>query len=185
MGVVQIDHQDSNRLTKRRTGFQSGRGGGGHPLTAAGAATAEQAHLRHVRLDGRQFDAFVDLLRGLCRLRKCRLAVRAGSQPGIDHTIRVRVQRPTDAGAALAGRLVAGATIGLLPLRRWQRGIVRRLGRPLEPGQSPLKFSDPGQRRFQPPDQRQQRQDELILLRVAQAVEVDTGRHTELESVRP
>ena len=57
VGVVQVDHQGSDRLTEWRTGFQPGRRDCGHALTAAGAATAEQAHLRHVRLDRRQFDA--------------------------------------------------------------------------------------------------------------------------------
>ena len=35
---------------------------GGDPLAAAGAAAAEQAHLGHIRTDGWQLDAFVDLL---------------------------------------------------------------------------------------------------------------------------
>ena len=40
-------------------------------------------------------------------------------------------------------------------------------------------FGDPCQCRFQLPDQRQQRQDEVILLRVAEFAEVDPVRHTE------
>ena len=85
-------------------------------------------------------------------------------------------------GAALARRLVAGGTIGLLSSRRRHRGIVRRLGRTLEHSKPFLKFSDAPQSRFQLPDQRQ---DEVILLRVAQSAEVDLGRHTELKSSRP
>ncbi len=84
---------------------------------AAGAATAEQAHLRHVRLDWRQLDTLVDLLRGLRGLREHRLAPRTGGRPGIDHAIRVRMQRSADAGPALAGRAIGWWTILLLALR--------------------------------------------------------------------
>ena len=41
------------------------------------------------------------------------------------------------------------------------------------------KFGDARQRRFQLPNQRQQRQDQVILLRDGQLAEVDLGRHTE------
>ena len=146
--VVQVDHQGGDRLTERRTGFQPRRRGGGHTLAAAGAATAEQAHLRHVRLDRWQFDAFVNLLRGLRGLRECRLALRTGGQNGVDDTIRVRMQCPPEPGAALARRLVARGTIRLLPFRRRQRGIVRRLGRTLERSKPLLKFTDAGHSRL-------------------------------------
>jgi hypothetical protein len=63
--IVQVDHLGSNRRTKRRTRFQLGQGDPGQSLTAAAITTAEQAHLRHVWLNGRQFDAFIDLLLGL------------------------------------------------------------------------------------------------------------------------
>jgi hypothetical protein len=112
-------------------------------------------------------------------------AARAGGERGVDHTIRVRVQRPPDTRAARARRLGAGGTLRLLPLRRRQRSIVRRLGRTLEPGQSRLQFGDARQRCLQLPGQRQQRQDEFILLRDGQPAEVDLERHTELESSRP
>jgi hypothetical protein len=101
MGVVQIDHQHGNRLAERQTRLEPDRGHGAHPLAAAGAATTELAHLGRIRLDGGQFDAFVDLLWGLCGLREDSLALRTGGQPGIDHTIRVRMQRPADAGPDL------------------------------------------------------------------------------------
>ena len=97
-----------------------------------------------------------------------------------------------DAGAALAWRLGARGPLGFLPLRRRQRGIVRRLAWTLEidnpsfeVGVASLQRSDPRQRRFQPPDQRQQRQDECILLRDGQLAEVDIGRHIPSELSRP
>src|ERR1035441_5352544 len=82
-------------------------------------------------LMGRQLDALVDLLRGLRGLWEGRLAFRTGSQPGIDHTIRVRMQRAADAGPALAGRAIGWWAILLLTLRgRLGRvvGCLRRAG---------------------------------------------------------
>jgi hypothetical protein len=125
------------------------------------------------------------VLRRLLRHGEGGGAMRAGVERGIDDAVRVRVQRPPDAGAARARRLGAGRPLGLLPLRRRQRGIVRRLVRPLELGQPRLKVGDARQRRLQLPDQRQQRQDEGILLHDGQLAEVDFRRHTELESSRP
>ena len=61
--------------------LQTDWGCGGYPLAAAGAAAAEQAHLGHIRTDGWQLDALVDLLWGLRRVGKYRLTLRAGDQP--------------------------------------------------------------------------------------------------------
>src|SRR5665213_3335688 len=108
----------------------------------------------------------------------------AGIEPGIDDAVGVRLEFTADAGTALARHLVAGRTIELLASRWRQRGIVGVLRRPLECGQMLLQLRDARQRRVQSPDQRQQRQDEVILLRMAQIAEVDPGSHTELESSR-
>ena len=59
--------------------------------------------------------------------------------------------------------------------------LRRSLGR----RQPLLQLSDAHQCRFQPPDKRQQRQDELILLCVAQLAEVGPMRHRKLELGRP
>ena len=173
MGVMQVDHQGRDRLTERRTGFEPNWRCGGHPLAAAGAAATEQAHLRHVRLDGRQFDALVDLLRGLCRLRERRLALRTGGQPGIDHTIRVRMQRPAHAGPALAHRTrnAGRRAILLLALRGWLGRVVRGLwwaGQFVEPRlqirDACVLRRDPFMRRGK---LRDQRQNQRVLLGVA------------------
>ena len=185
VGVVQVDDEGCDRLTKGRAGFQSVRRRRGRTFAAAGATAAEQPYPRDVRPDRRQFDAVVNLLRRLQFGREGGGAIRAGVERGIDAAVRVRLQRAAEAGTALARRLVAGGTIGLLPLRWRQRRIVRRLGRTLEFGQPLLKVSNTGQGRFQPPDQRQQRQDQGILLRDGQLAEVDLGRHTELELSSP
>jgi hypothetical protein len=60
---------------------------------AARASPAEQAHLGHIRPDGRQFDALVDLLRGLPRCGEGRRAFWAGGLVGIDHPVGIRMQR--------------------------------------------------------------------------------------------
>ncbi len=183
--IVQIDHQGGDRLPERRTGFQPGRGDRGPPLAAAGAPAAEQPHPRHLRPDRRQLDAVIYKLRRLLAGGEGGGAMRAGVERGIDDAIRVRLQRAGDTGTALARRPVARGTIALLALRGRQRGIVRRLGRTLKFTQPLLKVSNPRQRRLKLPDQRQQRQDERILLRVAQRAEVDFRRHSQVESSRP
>jgi hypothetical protein len=164
MGVVQIDHQGGDRLAERRTGFQTGRGGRAHPLATAGATAAEQPHPGHVRLDGRQLDAVVDLLRGLLLYRQDGRAMRADVELGIDDAIRLRVQHPPNAAAARTRWLGAGRPLRLLPLRRRQRGIVRRLawmfkhGKPsFKDGVARLQRSNPHQRGLKLANQRQQR----------------------------
>jgi len=116
-----------------------------------------QPYLRDVRLDRRQFDALVDVLRRLQGLRECRLAVRTSGQPGINHAIRVRVQRATHAGPALAGRAsIAGRrAIFLLALRRRRRRVVGRLRRAGEFIHPCPQYRDLLLRRFKLRDQRQ------------------------------
>ena len=155
VGVVQIDHQGGDRLTKRRAGFQPARCLCGRTFAAACATPAEQPHPRDVRPDRRQLDAIVHQLRRLLLGGEDGGAIRAGVERGIDDAVRVRLQCAPEARTALARRLVAGGTIGLFSLRRRQRGVVRCLRWALERGQPLLQFSDPRQRRFQLPDQRQ------------------------------
>src|SRR4029077_17704096 len=109
-----------------------------------------------IRPDRRQFDAVVDLLRRLLHGGEAGGTMRASVERGIENAVGVRLQRTAEPRTALALRLVAGRTVGLLALRGWQRGIVGGLRRALERRQPLLQFSDAGQRRFQPPDQGQQ-----------------------------
>ena len=82
---------------------------GGHPLAATGAATAEQAHLGHVRPDRRQFDALVDLLRGLRGV--------AGTPPGTSGR-RSAWHRSHDPGSdAASGQRRAGSCAAGDPCR--------------------------------------------------------------------
>jgi hypothetical protein len=189
---MQIHHQRRDRLAERRSRLQPGRRGRGRPLAAARAPATEQPHPRHVRPDGRQLEAVIDLLRRLLLHGEGGGAMRAGIQGGIDDAVRLRMQRTADAGAARARRLGAGGPLGLLSLRRRQRRIVRRLGGALELGQPGfevgvvrLQGCYPRQRRLKLADQRQQREDQRILLRDGQLPEVDVGRHTQPESSRP
>ena len=82
--------------------------------------------------------------------------MRAGIKPAIDDAVGIGIERAAETGAALARRFRAGRLIaGLLALGRRQRGVVRRLGRLLQPGQPGFQFGDPRQRRFQLADKRQ------------------------------
>ena len=176
MGIVEVDHHRGDRMTERRSLLQPRWSFGRHAFAATGATTAEQADLGDVRLDGRQFDALVDLLWGLQSLGERRLAIRAGGQGGIDHPIRVRMQRPPDTRAALAwwASAVQGWAVLLLALRRWLGRIVRclrRLGQFVQPCFEcrDLLMSDP--------ELSEQRQDQRILLRVGQLGEVGARDH--------
>jgi hypothetical protein len=107
--VVQVDHQGGNRLTEWRTGFQPGRRGRAHPLTAAGAATPEQAYLRHVRLDRRQLDAFVDLLRWSARSPEMphfgqAVNLASNTRSGFGCSVRPNPGRPLRGGFSPMGR---------------------------------------------------------------------------------
>src|SRR4051794_29859556 len=85
------------------------------------ATATEQPYPRNIRLDRRQFDAVIHLLWRLLLSGEGGGTIRTVVKPCIDDAVGVRLQRATDAGAALARRLVAGGTRGLLPRRGRQR----------------------------------------------------------------
>jgi len=114
LGVVQVNHQGLDRATEWRAWLKPGRCWRGGALAAAGAASTEQPHPRHVGPHRRQLDAVVDHLRRLRRVRPSRGAVRAGVELGIGDAVRVRLQRPGHAGAAFARRLAAARHVRLL-----------------------------------------------------------------------
>src|ERR1700722_8673275 len=114
---MQIDYQGGDRLAERRTRFKPVRRHGGRTRATACATATEQPHPRHIRLDRRQLDAVIHLLWRLLLDREAGGAMRAAIEPGIHSAVGVRLQRTTEAGAALARRLVADGTIGLLALR--------------------------------------------------------------------
>jgi hypothetical protein len=121
----------------------------------------------------------------LRRRRPGRRAMRAGCQSGLDDAVRVRLQRPGHTGATLARRLAALRPIGLLALRRRQRGILRRLRRRLQRRQPRCQFGNPRLCRCQLANQRQQRADQRTLLGDRQRAEVELGRHPDRASNRP
>jgi hypothetical protein len=100
-----IDSENSSSINNAR--LQTGRRRGGDPLAAAAAAAAEQVHLGHIRADGGQLDALIDLLRDLRRVGERRLAFRAGWQAPVDRAIRVRMQGPSDASRAVSAAISA------------------------------------------------------------------------------
>lgn len=185
LGVVQINRNGFDGLAERRAGRETFRRGGDGAFAATSAVPAEQAHTCDVRLDGRQFNAVVDLLRRLPG-RPRGFAMGAGIKPEVDDAVGVGIERAAKAGAALARWCLAGGLfIGFLPLARRQRGIARRLGRLLQPGQPHLQFGDPRLRRFQLADKRQQSQDQRVLLGNHQLGKLNLGRHPNVESSRP
>ncbi len=110
--------------------------------------------------------------------------MRAGIEPAIDDTVGIVIERAAKAPPAFARRLRAGwPLVGFLALGRRKRGIVRRLGRLLTPRQPCFQFADPSPRRLQPADQRQQRQDQRVLLGNRQLGKVDLGRHPDVDRV--
>lgn len=128
---------------------------------------AEQAHPGHIRLHRRQFDAIVDLLWGLRDFGKRGFALRAGHQPRINDAVRVGCNvRPTPGRLLRGGRASPSRRFCCWPWGGWLGGIVRGFG---WPGQ----FVGAGfQRRdlfMGRGELRQQRQDQRVLLFVAQA----------------
>ncbi len=137
-------------------------------LAAAGAASAEQLHPRHVGTHRRHLDPVVNHLRRLQFARPGSVAVRAIVETRIDNAVRIWLKRAGNTTTSLARRLVASLPIRLLALRRWQRRVVRRLARPLQLRQLRLKRGNARQRHLQLPNQRQQRTDQRVLLGMAQ-----------------
>lgn len=124
MDVMPIHHHGRDGLAERRAWLPPGWGFSGDPLTAADAAAAEQAYLGHVRFERRQLDAFVNLARGLRCPGESRLALRAGRQPGIDHPVGIRMQRPATPGRLVrGGRTSPPARLLLLTLGRGVGGL--------------------------------------------------------------
>jgi hypothetical protein len=153
--------------------------------TAATQATPNiSLHPRHHWPDWWQVNLVVKIVQHLLGIGQRRLAVHAGHRLGYDRRIGIAGQRP-------AATLPAEATppraipprllrlVGLLSLRRRHAGIVRRL-RWL--GELRLQLVDPTLRRVKPLPQRQ---DQRILLGVAQLVEVRQCGHAKLESSCP
>ena len=130
--VVQIDHQGGDRLTERRAGFQL-RLPGATAVTRSPQQAQRPPNRRtcvSIWLDGRQFDALVDLLRDLRCRRKCRLTLpdtRSERRRTHDPGSGAASVRTRGGSCAAACRPLARA--GFCPCDGGSRGIVRRLGR--------------------------------------------------------
>ena len=88
-----------------------------------------QCYPRHVRHDLRDLDPVIGVDR---RLRDCAhvgATMLAAIRQDIAPPRRVRMQRPVRAGMGLGLRLRLAFAIGLVPLARGDRGIVRRFAR--------------------------------------------------------
>ena len=124
----------------------------------------------------------IDHLQRMRRVRPSSGAIWAGTEPGIGDAVRVRLQRPGHAGAAFARRLATGRRVRLLTLRWRQRRVVGRLRRPLQLRQPHLQLVNARKGRRQLPNQRSQRADQRILLRIAQRAEINVRCHANVES---
>ena len=91
---------------------------GGYSFAATGATAAEQADLGHVGPNGWQLDTLIDLLRDLRLAGEYCFAFWARGQQLVEGAIRIRMQRPADAGAAFTRRAIrrGGREVLLLAL---------------------------------------------------------------------
>jgi len=181
------------RLAERRARFQPCWGRCYGALAAAGAASAEQPHPRHVRTHRRHLDPVVDHLRGLQFAWPGSVGVRAIVETRIDNAVRVWLQRAGHTKTPLARRLVASLPIRLLALRRRQRrggsdelsGVFRgRSSSASRTSSAAMRASATSNCPTAPPtvQQEQQRTDQRILLGMAQLAEIDVGHHADVES---
>jgi hypothetical protein len=102
ISVMQIHRRRRDGVAERRSLLKP-RPELGRSLAATRATAAEQSDLGHVRADGGQLDALIDLLRCPRYIGEYRRAFRAGGQQLVDRAIRVRMQRPANAGADFRG----------------------------------------------------------------------------------
>jgi hypothetical protein len=148
----------------------------------AGAGSA--FHPGHHGTNHGQVDPVITSVQHLVCFAQRRLAVHAGHDFGDHRLIGIAGQRATAALAAqtaLAWAVSPGflRLVGLLALRWRQARIVRRLRWLAEPG---FKCRNPPLGRLKP---LKQRQDQRVLLGVAQVAEVGKLGHPKLESSRP
>jgi hypothetical protein len=128
LAAVQVRDDRRDAGTERRALGHVGGRACRHARLAARAGGAEQLDARHNRLDRWDIDVIVrfrELLPDLAEHGAARTPL------GVEAARRIRAfgKRARDAGAAFArrpGRLRPG--VRLLPARRRQRGVVRRLG---------------------------------------------------------
>ncbi len=178
---MQVDHHGLDAVLERRAQVQPcGRSCGG-TYAAAGAASAEQVHAGHKRPHRRQLDAVVDALRRLHLGREHGLAGGAGAQDAVGSL----GQGTRHLGTATARVPVARRTVRLVASHRRRGGVVRYPGRAGQFLDSGLQDRHPRQRRFKLPNQRQQREDQNILLGSRHRGKVDRRAYARVESDQP
>jgi len=184
MREAQIDRQRQDVHAEWGTRLQALRDRCQSHTAATQATPNISLHPRHHRPDWRQVNLVVKIVQHLLGIGQCSLAVHAGQRLCYDRRIGVAGQRPATTlpaeatlPRAIPPRLLR--LVGLLSLRRRQAGIVRRLRRR---GELRLQLGDPTLCRVKP---LQQRQDQRILLGVAQLAQVGQYGHAKLESSCP
>jgi len=157
--------------------------GQAHPA-AARTMPGISLHPGYHRANWRQINLVVQIVQHLLGIAQRSLAVHTGQRLGDDRRVGIAGKRPaatlpTDAALARAVARRLLRSVGLLSLRRWQARIVRCLWRLREPG---FQRGDTTLCCFKPLPKRQ---DQRILLGVAQLAEVGQGGHAQLESTPP
>jgi len=184
VGSAQVDRQRHDVETEWRALLHALRHGCQGDAAAARAMAGIAFHPGHHRPHRRQVYFVIAAVQHLIGVVERCLAMRADQRLGGHRLIRIACQGPAAALAtetALAGSLAFAPVrlVGLLALGRRQAGVVRRLGRAVEPG---LQF---GKALLRCMHALPQRQDQRVFLGVAQSGEVWERGHPKLESSRP
>ena len=131
---AQVDDEGAQVVPERRPGREVGGRRRLEALAAARADAAQQDHARHFGREGGNLDPVIALASELRRVRVIDAATLAMGGAKFPPRGRVGVKRPVRAGMGLGFCPGRRRRRGLLPLRRRQTRIVRRLERLPEPG---------------------------------------------------
>ena len=126
---AQIDDEGAQIVAEGRARREVGGWRRLEAIAAARAHAAHQCHPRNIRFDGGNLDPVVALAGELRRVRDIDAATLAMGGAKFPPRGRVGVKRPVRAGMGLGFCLGRRGRRRLLPLRRRQARIVRRLGR--------------------------------------------------------
>jgi hypothetical protein len=185
VGDPQVDGEGPQVRPERRARLETFRRRRLEPRRTARTHPAMQHHARHVRLDLGQLDAVVAFERALFRLRHVTAATRAFLGAHVEGPGRIGMQLPVRPLVRLAFRLARRFARRFASLARRQARIGRRFGRlaelGFEPRQPLLQSRVLSRQRIGPLDQRQ---DQRVLRRAVQKLEVGWLDHPSLESER-
>ena len=129
LGETQVQHESPQVWAERRTRRQPSRRRRPEPLPTTRAEAAMQRYARYLRHDLRDLDPVIGMNRRLQDRTHIGPTMLAAIGQDVAPPRRVRMEGPVRAGMGLGLRLRLALAIGLVPLTRGDRGIVRRFGR--------------------------------------------------------